>query len=304
MTQNSSQTFTFLWTCLAILLLNNCSSQKQENSEVEPAHNLPSDLLYQGKPISNACMEALIPIFGRDENPSIDLDELAHQEKKGILKDPNINAEYQWEYIGTLAHGDHLIYGYSWPEDAMGKFTCIATVRRTENQLRVIGYIAGGDRHSTMIQNNWLLEGDQLTYHRCMTSGSLYEEIMRQYPELAQHAAHKSKRNLLWGEADYLGDGEFKVTISPEGTIVHHRLISFTIAEGEVSLSEEGERNQSLNNLFKDTPKASLAMGDALIDVLYFNISKNNIATLHASQLKEMMIEVFAYTAEEHAQAT
>ena len=108
----------------------------------------------------------------------------------------------------------------------------------------------------------------------------------------------KNNEKLYWGEADYIGYGTFEVTITPEGTLKDHLLISFTPAKGP-SFSSDNEKKQYYNDWSKNKPKASLSIGDALCAISDFYTYKNNIDTLDTHQLKEMMIEVFLYSKEQ-----
>ena len=255
------------------------------SERISPVSTLPKDLFYNNKPISDECMKELVPILcGPPEFKEIDLDTFATP-KKQIDMDDDKQDEYEWSYIGTLPNGDHLIYGYLWPAYAEGKFTEIAIVRRTGNKLKAIGWIAGGDRHATMINaKSYTLNGTVLTYQQHMTNGFLYETLMNEYPKLCEYANNKNNDELYWGEADYLGFGTFEATITPQGEIENQHLISFTLAEG----SSDG-------NLIQEIPKASLSMGKAMNRILdhYSYLHKQNTFTL--TQLSEAMKEACTY---------
>ena len=281
---------------LTICLLSGCIAKKQPK-QLKPSlkdsnlATVPKDLLYKSEPIPDECMKELVPILcGPPAFKEIDLDTFATP-KKQIDMDDDEQDEYEWSYIGTLPNGDHLIYGYLWPAYAMGKFTEIAIVRRTGNKLKALGWIAGGDRHATMIAKNCcLVENDIVTYKQHMTTGLLYDLLLNQLPDLKSINDTKNHDELFWGEADYLGYGIFEATVTPQGKIENQRFVSFTLAEGasdDISIQK--------------IPKASLTMGKAMNRILdyYSYLHKQNTFTL--AQLNEAMMEACTYAKDEHA---
>ena len=278
-----------------------CIVSPEKNHAAQPKHGsitsqtkLPQDLMYKNKPISDKCMEELVPLL-YGEFIEIDLDTFIEPKKQNYTHGydyENDCDEYEWNYIGTLPNGDHLIHGYLWPEGAMGKFTEIAIVRRIGNTLKAIGCITGGNRHATMIPARpCTLIGNKLTYEQYMTTGSLHSKIMKQYPELTQYAENKNHKKLYWGEADYIGYAIFEVIIH-NGKIESKRSISFTKPQKPNS---NNDLKKYYDDWIKNTPKSSLTMGDALNAMLDFHSYKNQSDTFSDNQLKEMMGEVFAY---------
>lgn len=282
-----------LSTALIIGLIPGCTSQKKEHIEQHSKQKLPKDLLFRGKPISNAIMSCLLCLGGPGPTiKGINIDEYAQLEKNGEITDPNKEGStFHWSYVGVLSQEYHVIDAYEWPEGAMGKFTCQSILKRDGNNLKVVESIYGGDRHSSMLQGSNIVDSNSLIYTQNMTPGWLYEKIMEQYPELKQLSANKSQKGLFFGEADYIGLATFKVTFNPEKGI-ETQLVSFTSASGntldgiqEIVQTEDDARPAAL----------SLTMGDALDAAIGLYVCKNNSYIIPENQLKEMMQEAFHY---------
>jgi len=293
-----------LITLLAVLCLLSgfVSSKKQTIAErnkiitTTNAAKLPEDLLYNNEPIPDECMNELVPIICASiDSKEIDLDTFFISKTQSDIIFSDEQFKYEWSYIGTLPNGNHLVYGYLWPAGAMGKFTEIAVIRRTGNKLTALAWIQGGDRHATMIASHSChLHENVLTYEQHMTNGSLYETLMKQFPECSSYAENKNNEELFWGEGDYLGYGTFEITITPNDKLKNHHLKSFTFAD----FGSDPESKESYHEWIKKTPKGSHTMGYAFNQILKLYSYKNGNRKFNITQLKEIIITACDYAKE------
>ena len=99
---------------------------------------------------------------------------------------------------------------------------------------------------------------------------------------------------MWYGEAGFLGYGTFEVTINSQGEFEKNKLIVFYPADdGQVS------DEKKYTNFIKDTPLASLLMGDAIGKVSNLYLCKNKTTMILASQFKEMMEDILCYAKDE-----
>ncbi|MFA6066765.1 MAG: hypothetical protein WC707_06310 [Candidatus Babeliaceae bacterium] len=280
---------------ILILMLPGCSSMynyhaSQSATRIEQAscHNkkLPKDLLYNNKPIPDACMKRLTADLFQFKWPhEIDLDTFIPQQ------DNAGRGMHQWEYIGTLPHGSHLIYAYLSPQDGTRKSSSIHIISRIGNILKVADHnIIGYDAGPTMIlEKSSTLRKNTLTYCQVMADFLLYYLIIEQYPELEKELQNKQLKGLSCGSPSYIGYGTLEVTITAQDEFKNKRLISFTPAVDD---------DFDAQNWLKNTPKASLGLKDAIRGVIGVYASQHAHKPLTMEQLKEIMLEAITYIAE------
>lgn len=200
---------------------------------------------------------------------------------------------FTWKHVGILPNGDHIVYAYYWPDGAMGKFSGLFVVKydQDKNTLYFVAEIAWGERHSSGVaETGWKLEGNTLTYSQHMSCHGFFDYMLDKYPNLWEYAQGKSRAGLCYGEFGYFGDGDFQVTINPDGTLQDRRLLAFNVAIAGLAQPEE-------------TPAVdSLPMLDALLYVfLKFN-AKNGYsesATIQEKYLEPLVKEALSYTKKE-----
>lgn len=175
---------------------------------------------------------------------SVNLAELTAEEKNELtVREGDI---FNWKPIGVLPNGNQIVYVYYWPDGAMGKFSGLYVVRYFNNTLYFVAEIAWGERHSSGIcEEDFQLNGNQLTYSRHMSSFQFFDYMLEIFPDLFELAEHKSREGLCYGEAGYLGFGTFKVDIAPDGKLTNEQLLSFNAAIAGLGQEE----NLSLNSL-------------------------------------------------------
>ncbi|MFA6066764.1 MAG: hypothetical protein WC707_06305 [Candidatus Babeliaceae bacterium] len=282
-----------------ILMLPGCSSMynyhaSQSATRIEQAScynkKLHRDLLYNNKPIPDACMEKLTPRLSDQMPNELDLDTFIPEQ------DDAERDIYRWKYIGTLSHGPHLVYAHWKPRYGAGTFTEISIIRRIGNTLKIAdNTIDGGEYASTSINDACTLDGDTLTYAQRMTNYSLlYDVIIPTYPELEEKLRNKQWEcdlGSLWdrGGTHEIGYGTFEVTITEQDEFKNKHLISFTPVTA-------GDECWYRHDWLKNTPKASLGLGDAIRGIIVINAARH--ATFTIEQLKEMVLEALTYTAE------
>lgn len=227
---------------------------------------LTSSILYK-KRVTNVSKDTEAKIINNPAIPSLLAEKLIIRYLLGALdseteatlapdekpeKDPfHFHSEgdiFTWKLVGTLPNGDHIVYAYYWPDDAMGKFSGLYVVRYDQGQetLRFINEIAWGERHSSGIcEEDCKLDGNQLTYARHMSSYQFFDYMLEIFPDLFELAEHKSREGLCYGESGYLGWGTFKVDIGPDGKLTNEQLLSFNAAVGGLGQEE----NTSLGSL-------------------------------------------------------
>lgn len=251
---------------------------------------LPKDLMYEGKPISNVCMQAIARccLYGNapeEINLSEYLDPFHEGEEDGI---------FSWSYVGTLPQGYHLIYVYEWQREAWGKFSGIFTFCRVGDKLQFIDGIVGGDRYSTMIREGaGKLEGNVLTFARNMDQVCFYCDITDLFPELLEENIIFT--GLKGGEAGYFGMAIYQVNISENGKFeTPHTFISFELADFGL-FEENGWQLKEFEEKMEQTKPSSLSFAEAL-EFVAERYEYIGMSSLNPFQLKEMMKEVFSYT--------
>ena len=249
---------------------------------------LPSDLMFKGKPISDESMGRLILNELQPYDCLREASQIHLAEEKKYLNEGDL---FEWSYIGKLPHGDQLVWGYYWPNDAMGKFSGFMILRRTEDCLKVIDVITGGMRHASMISGQCRLQGSHLTYERFMTRACFFNEMLATFPELQALAKNKSREELWMGEAGSFGVGNFDVDISPIGRFEKQRLTSFSSGNPQET---DQISAQQFEEEFKKISPSSLSMGQSLMLLCARNESRG-LYTLSLAQLKEMMNDVIKY---------
>ena len=274
-------------------LLPACTSNKQDFRQAIPLteKKLPLDLMYNHKPIADLCMKELVPFLcGIPEQKEIDLDTFTPAAYENNFED-----EYEWEYVDTLSSGDHIVYAYFWPAHASGKFTQFGIIRRKNNILKAIAWIAGGCNHATMMcPRSSTLKNDTLTYYQNMTIGLLFQKMMDLYPKLSQSAHNKNTEMLSWGEPCYVGLAFFQVTILPDGTLKNHCLKSFSLALDGTDYSKN-EALKLYNEWKNKNHPQSLTMGEAFEELLALHAYASNNRTVDEKQLKNILKEACFY---------
>lgn len=187
---------------------------------------LNQDFFYDSQPISDKCMEKFVGYLMAPDIEDLNIKTCLAEEKEGKLTNL-AESIFKWNYIGTLTNGDHIIYTYSWPQDATGKFSTISIIRREGDIFKYINFISGGDRHASMImENSWSLEGNKLVYGQHMTSYSLLTNILDMSPELKLAGKQQLIESSCQGEACYIGHGKFEAIITPDNKL-NVKLLSF-----------------------------------------------------------------------------
>lgn len=198
---------------------------------------------------------------------------------------------FTWKSVGILPNGDHIVYAYYWPEGAMGKFSGLYVVRYANDTLSLIAEIAQGERHSSGVtENGWKLADNVLTYCQHMSSHGFFDYMLDKYPNLFELAESKSREGLCYGEAGYLGYGEFQVTINPDGTLQDRRLISFSA--GIAGLEQEEQQPAF----------GSLSIVDAMLYVFVKCNAKaggSELCRVEEKDLSPLIKEVLNYTKRE-----
>ena len=60
-----------------------------------------------------------------------------------------------------------------------------------------------------------------------MSSYQFFDLCLKSSLDLFEHAEHKSRKGLCYGESGYLGWGTFKVDIGPNGELMNEKLKYF-----------------------------------------------------------------------------
>lgn len=254
-----------------------------EESQEAVAQKITEDLQYNNQPILNECMRQIVPILCGNipEYEDVNLATFVPPEKNPEEEEVFGSDEYEWEYIGTLPNGDHIVYAYWWPAGASGKFTQLAIVRRVGDVLRAHSWLVGGCNHATMLRpGSCKLHGNTLTYHQAVTDGSLYQELVKLFPDVAVLAGHKNIDDLGWSEASVFGGVNYKVAISPEGKFGEPTVVSFGTAEG---FSMDDDTEESL--------KEKLSMGSALYYAFRLNEQKKKSDTFELKEIKDIFVQ-------------
>ncbi|MFA6066766.1 MAG: hypothetical protein WC707_06315 [Candidatus Babeliaceae bacterium] len=259
-------------------------------AEQASCHNkiLPKNLFYKNKPIPDACMKKLTPRLSDQMPNELDLDTFIPEQ------DDAEHDIYRWKYIGTLPHGPRLVYAYYSCQSDDHTYTEISIIRRIGNILKIAdnGCNSIREEHaSTSISEECTLDGDTLTYSQKMPYSLLYDEIIQKYPELEEKLQNKKGTDLSSENAGHVGSGTFEVTITGWGQFSNKRCISFTPAQDNNDFDAQ--------NWLKNTPKASLDLGDATFGVFAVYASQHPHEPLTMEQLKEIVLEAITYTAEE-----
>lgn len=200
---------------------------------------------------------------------------------------------FTWKHVGTLPNGNQIVYAYYWPDGAMGKFSGLYVVKydKDKETLHFVTEIAWGERHSSGVaETGWQLDGSTLTYSHHMSCYGFLDYMLDNYPNLYELAQDKSRQGLCYGESGYLGYGDFKVTVNPDGTLQNKKLITFNVA---IAGLEQPEETPAL---------CSLPITDALLYIfLKFN-AKNGYseeATIEEKYLEQLIKEALNYTKKE-----
>jgi len=245
---------------------------------------LPKDLMYNGKPISDTSMNAVFGLGGSGYKVPGGLN-------LGELESENCNIseycnKFEWQYIGSFDNGYHVVYGYEWPKDAMGKFSGIFVLKREKDNLIVIDEIGGGDRHSTMITTG-SLEKNQLTYCKNMTDGSLIDSMVYFYPELEPLFKKKNNWSMHYGEGDFIGVAQFVVDITTEGKIINERMTAFYSSY---------YKDEEMKEALQEPSLATLDKGDAIQTALDLYCSQQQCQKLTGNELKNVFKQAMHYT--------
>ncbi len=246
--------------------------------------NLPKDLMYKGSPISDTSMHAVFGLGGSGYRVpgGLNLRKLEAEEEDIF----DYCEKFKWKYIGSINNKYHVVYGYDWPKDAMGKFSGIFVLKREKNNLIVIDdSVGGGDRHSTMVKGG-SLEKNQLTYSVNMTDGSLIDHIVFYYPELKSLFDAKNNGKVHYGEGDSIGVAQLVAEITTEGRVVDRNIISFHSAHREYQMTGSVEEPVS----------ESLGMGDAIRTAVDLYCSKKRSLDLTGNELKDIFTQAMYYT--------
>jgi hypothetical protein len=260
---------------------------------------VPADLMYEGRKFSYACMYKIHCAGYQEGAPEfIDLSECAAEEQAGKIQDPNEEGSMlQWSSVGTLPHGDQIIYIYyspvmrkEFPLDDMESFSGLYVIRRVDNTLQLVDKVLSGDHNAVRImEDSFTFHGNQLTYSQYVTTFSFFHMMMAMFSDLDSIVEHKSLIGLGYGDDVYLGYVTYQATITQEGKFEQPQLISFTPEESVSDADKEGCRKE-----FEKIAPGSLSIDEAL-DVVTTLYQCKNINTLRVSQLKKMMEEVFEY---------
>lgn len=271
---------------LILSLTPGCTQKKTHHHPKKKS--LPQDLLYRGKPLSNATMSAVLGLGGsgyicREGHDIAQLEEA--KEKRTFTSKGGFEEDvFEWDYIGTLSNGNHIVYGYDWPKRAMGKFSGLSIVKRTGNNLILVDDIWGGDRHSSLVHAGEFHD-NRLTYRQHMTDGGLVDLLLYYHPGLKNWARGKAYWNVRYGEVDYLGTALFQVTFTPEGEVETNRIVSFVLAA-----------DNELMIQYDEPTIASLQMGEAVENTIMRYCYNNKCDTLSEDQLKEVILNAFYFT--------
>ena len=205
---------------------------------------------------------------------SVSLAELTAEEKsKPRVREGDI---FTWKLVGTLPNDNQIVYAYYWPDGAQGKFSGLYVVRYDQETLHFINEIAWGERHSSGIcEEDFQLDGNQLTYSRHMSSYQFLDYMLEIFPDLFEQAEHKSREGLCYGESGYLGWGTFKVAIDPDGKLYNEQLLSFNAAIAGLGQEE-------------NPPLGSLSMIDALLHVFIGFNPQENPSEIKCIEIKDL----------------
>lgn len=155
--------------------------------EAESKLPIPQDFYFKGRPIQPECIGQLIGDSSRFE--TIYLEENSCQKtqkefdpdglKQGFLGYSSSGGSYSYyKYLGPIhLHGlqmpiYHLIY-LEWSGGGTGRFTAIDIIDKTQNSIRLVSEIDGGDRCNGGLYDVVFKDGI-LTYKKNVTPWALY----------------------------------------------------------------------------------------------------------------------------------
>lgn len=255
----------------------------------QESKSLPADLKYQGQPVSHACIFALVVINSiHDSDSKIDLHKCWEKEQRGEWCDPNQEGDIlTWSYVGTLPNGNHILYSYYWPNQAMGKFSSLSIVRRAGDCLEYVGGIDGGDRHASGI-GMATLSNNVLIYEKSLTYASVFDLANEFFPQLCESIAKKDHADLWCGEAGLVGEAAFSAVISESK--IQKELVQFRLAK-----SHAGDEEIALDPL-----PSQKTLREAFDLVSDYYLSKG-IEVLTQAQFEEMFKQIIELTQDQES---
>ncbi len=228
----------YLIPCACLVTCFACADEEDRSTAT-----LPADFYYEGKPIHETYLEewlspGLFRYLSEDEM-MISLSEAVKEpdsvEQSDIDEEDflwsNNEEIFEWNYLGAVPGGHHILRAYCWPRGAMGKFTAFFIVHRDGDRLVISDIIEGGDRHSSSIYG-LKVEGNKVVYRRGASMAGFVERALTMFPELQPLYDRSSKTGLCYGEAGFMGVYEMAATISDKGEVLSDEVLMFYPAEG------------------------------------------------------------------------